>query len=162
MLVLGRFSQVPLQRTTATIGAFSFTSMPRTAATFFITSLPPTGQKLLSRLGALTHAWAKARQPAYPQPPQLAPGITFSTSSIRGSSSTLNFFATRKRTTDSRSPRRVTATIVQIIVVVIFYNGLIDFPSFLHRQILYIEHEILGQPVPEQEYHKVIKGDSPY
>ena len=54
------------------------------------------GQKHLSRFGDdSTQNWAKARQPACPQPPQFAPGNTFSTSSILGSSSTLNFSATK-------------------------------------------------------------------
>src|SRR5574344_1701837 len=44
--IFGRFSQVPLHLTTATIGASSTTSSPRMAATFCITGLPPTGQKL--------------------------------------------------------------------------------------------------------------------
>ena len=56
---------------------------------------------------------------AKPQPPQLAPGITFSTCSILGSSSTLNFSATRYRMTASTSPRAAITTIVQIIIEVI-------------------------------------------
>ena len=79
----------------ATCGTLVLASKPRMAATCAMTSFPPTGQKMSSRFGALTAASANARQPAKPQPPQFAPGITFSTSSMRGSSSTLNFFATR-------------------------------------------------------------------
>ena len=43
-LVRGRAVQLPLQRTTATCGAFFSTVRPRMEATFCITSSPPTGQ----------------------------------------------------------------------------------------------------------------------
>ena len=94
-LTLGLFAQEPLQRTTATIGAFSWISYPRISATAFIVSLPPTGQKWLSRFGAFTADSANAWHPAKPHPPQLAPGMAFSTSSMRGSSTTLKRCATR-------------------------------------------------------------------
>ena len=120
-LIRGRAEQVPLQRTTATCGAFAATVKPKIEATFCITSSPPTGQYWLSRLVALTAASAKARHPAKPQPPQLAPGITFSTSSILGSSSTLNLRATQNRMSASNKPRTVRMATVQIKVCVIIY-----------------------------------------
>ena len=55
----------------------------------------PTGQDSASKDSALTHPSANARHPAKPQPPQLAPGRIASTSSILGSSSTLNLCATK-------------------------------------------------------------------
>ena len=48
---------------------------------------------------------AKLRHPANPQPPQLAPASTDSTSSMSGFSSTLNFFATKNRITAATPPK---------------------------------------------------------
>jgi len=61
----------------------------------FMQSPPPTGQKSAEISSFLTNASAMPRQPAKPQPPQLAPGSIFSTWSMRGSSSTRNFCATK-------------------------------------------------------------------
>ena len=120
------------------------------AATFFITSFPPTGQNWLSRFGALTAASANARQPAKPQPPQLAPGITFSTSSMRGSSSTLNFFAMKKRTRASSIPRTEMMTMVQIIVCVIIVWLLVKL-SFYRKNVF------VAQPVPEKPQEQIVQ-----
>ena len=54
-----------------------------TAAIFWAASGPPTMQTLGAALPATT-ALAAAEQPAYPQPPQLAPAVKYSTSAMRG------------------------------------------------------------------------------
>ena len=87
--ILGRTAQLPLQRTTATIGSPLAMAMPRRSATLPITSAPPTGHFSPSMLPAsapLTRASAKPPQPAKPQPPQLAPGNCSVTWAMRGSS----------------------------------------------------------------------------
>ena len=75
--IFGRASQLPLQRTTATIGSPLAIAIPKRSATLPITSCPPTGHISPSMLPAsapLTRASAKPPHPANPQPPQLAPG----------------------------------------------------------------------------------------
>ena len=87
----GRFSQVPLQRTTATFGSVLATAIPKRSATLPITSAPPTGHispSIEPASAPFTRAAAIPEHPAKPQPPQLAPGRISPTWPKRGSLST--------------------------------------------------------------------------
>ena len=84
-------------------------------------SAPPTGQNNAEMSSRLTMASAIARHPANPQPPQLAPGSIFSTSSMRGSSSTLNFRATKYRITAERIPNTLSVRIVNNNTVILLF-----------------------------------------
>ena len=104
---LGEFLKEPLHRNHSNQRILLFHFKSKDFATSAITSLPPTGQFKPSRLPCFspcsTVASAKARHPANPQPPQLAAGSTSSTSSILGSSITLNFCATKYKITAAAS-----------------------------------------------------------
>ena len=126
---LGRFSHVPLQRTTATLGALTAASIPRMAATLFIHSWPPTGHESPSSepwSAALTQAAAIPPHPGNPQPPQLAPGNASCTRPMRGSSFTANFLAVPQSTNAAIrpiAPRTHTAIKITFVIIIIsFYT----------------------------------------
>ena len=89
-------SHVPLHLTLATIFSPAPASTPIIAATFSATAAPPTGQPFTGA-SPLAIAAAKPPQPGNPQPPQLAPGKTSSTSASLGSTSTANFLEAKSR-----------------------------------------------------------------
>ena len=101
----------PLHLTTAIFGSVSSTARFITTAISSIVFVPPTGQNLFSKFSSLTIASAKALQPANPQPPQLAPGSFSQTVSIRGSSKTLNFWATKYKIKAATAPMILNAKI---------------------------------------------------
>ena len=108
-----------------------------------IVGSPPTGQANPSIPPALTHASAKLRQPANPHPPQLAPGSTATTRSMRGSSSTLKIRLTTYSSTAATNPVtpntpieiKIRFMLFVILVVSVCYlvRGYIGVISGLHR-----------------------------
>ena len=138
----GRFSQEPLQRTTATLASVLATAMPRRSATLPITSAPPTGHispSIEPASAPLTRAAAIPEHPAKPQPPQLAPGRSSPTWPSRGSSSTANFLDTPKSTNaaiNAMAPSTKTAIIMKFIIVCICLLLILDSFVFKYSSCL--------------------------
>ena len=136
----GRFSQVPLQRTTATFGSVLATAIPKRSATLPITSAPPTGHispSIEPASAPFTRAAAIPEHPAKPQPPQLAPGRISPTWPKRGSSSTANFLNTPKRTSAAISaiaPRTKTAIKIKFIIFCVLFCYFLCFKIKAHRR----------------------------
>lgn len=80
-----------MQWTTATVSLLSSSFIPNMRAMFFLFA-GDVGLQADSLASPLNSASANASQPAYPQPPQLAPDRLRAISSMRGSRSTDHLF----------------------------------------------------------------------
>src|SRR5699024_1579930 len=124
------FSQVPAHLTKATIFSISPVSTPMISPIFAATAGPPTGQ---AETGAspCAIAFARASQPANPQPPQLLPGRHSLTAISFSSTGTLNFSEAIPRRIEITRPVPPTTAAARIIPVTLIFS---PFPTHLLRR----------------------------
>ena len=113
-------SQVPAHFTKATIFSVSPASTPMICPICSATAAPPTGQAFTAAC-PMAMAFARASQPAYPQPPQLLPGRHSLTATSFSSMGTLNFSDAIPRRTEITSPVPPTITAASTIPILLIY-----------------------------------------